>query len=201
MKLCPPFYRYLSNMYQVSAKMIINDQEKTDHILSEDESQGDVSAMAMYAIGIRPLIDTLNAATDPSRCRQVWYADDSTAAGKLSELRKWWDTLYNTGPKYGYFPKPSKTILILKDRQLYDEAVTLFEHTEIEITLSGERHLGAVIGSQEHRDEYVEKKIRKWVKDVEQLASIAKDEPQNAYTAFTKAICCLLYTSPSPRDS
>ena len=204
-ELCPPFYRYLSNMYQVSAKMIINDQEKTDHILSEEGStQGDVSAMAMYAIGIRPLIDTLNAATDPSRCRQVWYADDSTAAGKLRELRKWWDTLYNTGPKYGYFPKPSKTILILKDRQFYDEAVTLFEHTEIEITLSGERHLGAVIGSQEHRDEYVKKKIRKWVKDVEQLASIAKDEPQNAYTAFTKAICMrwsfLQRTIPNTKD-
>ena len=61
-ELCPPFYRYLSNMYQLSAKMIINDQEKTDHILSEEGStQGDVSAMAMYAIGIRPLIDTLNA--------------------------------------------------------------------------------------------------------------------------------------------
>ena len=65
-ELCPPFHRFLSNMYQMSAKMIINDQAKTDYILSEEGStQGDVSAMAMYAIGIRPLIDTLNASTDP----------------------------------------------------------------------------------------------------------------------------------------
>ena len=131
----------------------------------------------------------LNASTDPSRCQQVWYADDSTAAGKLREIRKWWEILYETGPKYGYFPKPIKTLLIVKDRDLYDEAVNLFEGTGIKITLSGERHLGAVIGSQEHRDEYVKKKVSKWVKDIEQLAKIATEEPQNAYAAFTKAIC------------
>ena len=78
--------------------MIINDHEKTDHILSEEGStQGDVSAMAMYAIGIRPLIDTLNTSTDTTKCQQVWYADDSTAAGKIKEMRKWCDILYSTG--------------------------------------------------------------------------------------------------------
>ena len=75
-ELCPPFFRYLSNTYQMPAKMIINDQEKTDHILSEEGStQGDVTAMAMYAIGIRPLIDTLHASTDPSKCQQVCKID------------------------------------------------------------------------------------------------------------------------------
>ena len=42
------------------------------------------------------------------------------------------------------------------------------------------------------------------MKDVEQLASIAKDEPQNAYTAFTKAICMrwsfLQRTIPNTKD-
>ena len=83
--------------------MIINDHEKTDHILSEEGStQGDVAAMAMCAIGIRPLIDILQDKTDSSSCQQVWYADDSLAAGKLREMRKWWDVLTSTGPKYGY---------------------------------------------------------------------------------------------------
>ena len=77
-ELCPPFHRYLNNTYGLPAKMIINDQEKMDFIQSEEGStQGDVTAMAMYAIGTRPLIDILTDKTDTSKCQQVWYADDS----------------------------------------------------------------------------------------------------------------------------
>ena len=60
-EICPPFFRYLSNTYQTPSKMIINDQVKVDHVLSEEGStQGDVAAMGMYAVGIRPLINILN---------------------------------------------------------------------------------------------------------------------------------------------
>ena len=51
-QLCPSFYRYLANTYQLPAKMIINEQTGHDEILSEEGStQGDVTAMGMYAIG------------------------------------------------------------------------------------------------------------------------------------------------------
>ena len=42
-----------------------------------------------------------------------------------------------------------------------------FNGTGIKITLTGERHFGAVIGTQEFRDEYVNKKIKTWVEDLE----------------------------------
>ena len=159
-------------------------------IFSEEGStQGDVTAMAMYAIATKPLIDILTEKTDPSVCQQVWYADDSSAGGKLSEIRKWWDVLNEAGPKFGYFPKPSKTILILKDPELFSTANQLFSSTGIKITHTGERHLGAVIGSTEFRSEYVNAKVDSWVQDVEQLATLAVDEPQLAYSAYTKALC------------
>ena len=159
---------FLSNTYQVPAKMFINDQEKSDNIWSEEGStQGDVGAMAMYAVGTRPLITALHELTDQSKCQQVWYADDSSAAGKLREIRKWWDILNDVGPKYGYYPKPSKTILILTDPDLLDTANEIFAGTEIVMSTSGERHLGAVIGSNQFRAEYVMAKIRNWVRDVE----------------------------------
>ena len=158
-ELCPPFYRFLANTYQKPSKMIINDQEKVDSVLSEEGStQGDVGAMAMYAIGIRPLINTLQEQTDPSKCQQVWYADDSSGAGKLIEIRKWWDILNKDGPKYGYFPKPSKTILIIKNPEDLQMAHEIFDGTGITITMEGERHLGAVIGSNDFRSSYIESK-------------------------------------------
>ena len=39
------------------------------------------------------------------------------------------------------------------------------------------------------RDSYVIGKVSKWVQDVEELSLIAKDEPQLALAAFTKALC------------
>ena len=118
--------------------------------------------MALYAIDVRPLIDILHQNTDNEKSQQVCYADDSTSAGHLIEMKSWWDLLNQAGPKYGYFPKPSKTILLVKDEQSFQLDEELFnkekdENAKIKITLSGERHLGAVIGSPLFRSEYVDR--------------------------------------------
>ena len=49
--------------------------------------------------------------------------------------------------------------------------------------------MGAVIGSSDFKERYVKKKIDNWIKDVEQLSDVAKDEPQLALCAFSKALC------------
>ena len=158
-ELCPPFYRYLNNTYGLPAKMIVNDQEKIDIILSEEGStQGDVTAMGMYAIGTRPLIDILADQTDPSKCQQVWYTDDSSAWGKL---------------------KPSKSWLIVKE-QYSQYAAEVFAGTGIQITTEGHRHLGAVIGSPTFKDKYVTEKIDGWIDELKVLEKIAKVEPHVA---------------------
>ena len=48
--------------------------------------------------------------------------------------------------------------------------------------------MGAVIGSAAAKDKYVSKKVNKWVEDDHELSSIAEDEPQAAYSCYTKAI-------------
>ena len=155
----------------------------------EGSTQGDVTAMGMYAVGIHPLMDKLAEAVDSQDCKQVWYADDSGGAGKLRELKIWWDVLFREGPKYGYHPKPSKTVLILKDPSLEEYAKNLFGYTGTEIGTTGERHLGAVVGNLSFKEAYVKAKIDKWMEDVDQLSLIAKDEPQIALSAYTKALC------------
>ena len=44
--------------------------------------EGDPLAMPMYALGVVPLINTLS----DDFIKQVWYADDATACGCLSEV-------------------------------------------------------------------------------------------------------------------
>ena len=118
----------------------------------------------------------------------MWFADDSVCGGSLKGVQKWWDKLKEDGPKYGYFPKPSKTHIIVKDPEDLEEVHQLFGVEGIKITVEGQRHVGASIGSDNFKREYVSKKVEYWVTDVENLAVIAKDEPQAAFSAFNIAL-------------
>ena len=87
--VCPPFYKYLHNTYQKPAQLIINDQTNIETIFSnEGGTQGDVTAMPLYALGIKPLIDHLANAVNREDNAQCWFADDSSSCGKLIEIKK-----------------------------------------------------------------------------------------------------------------
>ena len=75
------------------------------------------------------------------------YADDLGGAGKLSELRAWWDKINEIGPLLGYFPKASKSWLVVKP-QLLDRATEIFEGTNVKITTEGQKYLGGFIGTE-----------------------------------------------------
>ena len=122
--------------------------------------------MGLYGLGIKPLISDLDEVITPGECIQAWYADDSSSAGELNQMKTWWDTLCLKGPMYGYYPLASKTILIVKDDQL-EKAQEIFGHTGVKITTEGERHMGAAIGSENFKETYVRNKVSKWVQDVQ----------------------------------
>lgn len=119
---------------------------------------------------------------------QAWFADDSSASGTLKSILVWWKELLKLGPSYGYYPNEKKCVLIVKNEELREQAEELFSGYNLEITTMGKRHLGAIIGSQEYKTEYVEGKVKEWVQDLKQLAAIAEAEPQAAYAAMTFSI-------------
>jgi hypothetical protein len=90
-------------------------------------------------------------------------------------------------PAYGYFPKPSKTKLIVKNHQLFN-AEKIFAGSGVEITTEGERHLGAVVGSNAFKSAYINEKIDEWVDNVERLSKIAITQPHAAFAAFTHSL-------------
>ena len=113
--------------------------------------------------------------------KQVWYADDSAAGGKLDQLMKWWKDLKDQGPMYGYYPKPSKTWLIVKPEHA-TKAKELFP--DVQITTKGHRYLGSYIGTEEGVKEFILKETESWKADILGLVDIAANEPQLAYSAF-----------------
>ena len=93
---------------------------------------------------------------------------------------------YEEGKKFGYYVNGSKSWLIVKKKEKLEEAKAIFGST-VNITTEGKRHLGAVIGSPDYKDEYCEGMVAEWEAELENLAEIAKSEPQAAYVALTKA--------------
>ena len=61
--------------------------------------------MAIYAISLKPLVLRLN----DQNAKQVWFADDVSAGGKLDSLKQWWEKLRTEGPEFGYNPNLNKT--------------------------------------------------------------------------------------------
>ena len=181
--ICPPLYQILVNTYSAPIRCIIcGDGEITS---SEDTTQGDLLAMAMYALAVKPLIGKLKS--NALGVKQVWYADDATGAGTCDNLRMWWDGLQVHGACYGYHPNASKTHLVVKAEHI-ERARELFADTEINITAEGKRHLGAVVGSRSYTEEYVAGKVEKWSEEIKKLAHIAQTQPHAAYSAYTHGL-------------
>ena len=181
--LCPPLSPVLINTYRAPVRMIIVGSGEISS--TEGTTQGDPLAMAMYALAIVPLIHKLRSITPD--VKQVWYADDATGAGPCEKLREWWDQVEHLGPTFGYYPNAAKTYLIVKEEH-ENKAKALFADTDVHITINGKRHLGAALGSNTFTEEYVSCKVGEWVKEIEQLSTIASTQPHAAYAAFTHGL-------------
>ena len=135
-QLCPMLYTYLFNHYQTPANLQISNNAGMELSTLDSEegcTQGDVAAMGLYALGIKPLIHSLSTHCSTGHCQQSWYADDSDAIGKLVAIKQWWDELNLLGPMYGYFPNAGKTVLLLKHPKLINQARVLFHGSGVVI--------------------------------------------------------------------
>ena len=113
------------------------------------------------------------------------FADDISGVGKLLFLRVWWDLVNKYGPLLGYYPKASKSWLTVKPQYLHS-AKEMFNGTGINITDEGRKHLGAVVGSLEYKEEYMNGKVEGWVSSIRRLSMIARTQPQAAYSCYVK---------------
>ena len=90
----------------------------------------------------------------------------------------------------------SKSWLIVKSDVLADDhEEKRVSGDEVHITTEGQRHLGAVIGSQEFKDQYYRKEVLRWKGEREALSEIERSQPRAAYTVFTKGYKPSLPTS------
>ena len=179
--LCPSLGRVLTNIYREGACLYIDGEVIRS---AEGTTQGDPMAMAMYAVGISPLIQRLTTINDT---RQIWYADDCTGCGTLQDLSQWWLSLSEIGSQYGYFPNASKSILLVKEEH-QERAQHLFRNCNISIVTEGACVLGSPIGTSEYVNNWMDNKVQSWVDEITTLSTIVRTQPQSAFSALTHGI-------------
>jgi len=164
----------------------------------------------MFALSTLPLI----AATAVAWVRQVWYADDSAAAGSVLGVKGWFDRLRSEGDEFGYEVKLSKTVAIVKPeaeaalRRAFGDLIAdatdpassglrvvccgLEDLDRVEGKhvdgLLGQRYLGAAVGSKAFREERVQLKVKGWVTDVLKLAALGRTYPHQAYSLLLRSL-------------
>ena len=156
-----------------------------DCILSkEGTTQGDPLAMSIVAVALIPLIRELDELTDVI---QLWYRDDATVTGEMSELRKWCDNINTLGKPYGYFPNACKTVLLVRE-ELYERACRYFEGSNVMIRTNGVKLLGSPIDTEPFMESQFKSKFESWTADMDLLSDIAESQPQPAYAAFVHGV-------------
>ena len=115
----PQGARFVLNCYQHWATLLVRGNKHGSGFLvfsQEGVTQGDPLAMVSYGVGILVLIRHLKAKVHT--LHQSWYADDASAAGRLELIAEYFEELMAIGPSIGYFPEPSKSILIVRSDTL-----------------------------------------------------------------------------------
>ena len=161
---CKEIALYIINTYRSPSMLFISGGGEISS--QEGTTQGDPLAMPWYAINTNHMISSLRASIP--QVKQVWLADDSAGGESTKSLYQWYKTLCEEGKQFAYIVNGAKTWLI------------------VNITLEGRRHLGAVIGSKEFKNQYCQEKVDKWLREMESLTEITKSQPHAAYVAFTK---------------
>ena len=88
--------------------------------------------MAAYGVSILPLLILIKS--DDEVLKHLAYADDVGGGSRLRNLRLWWDRIEEFGPKIGYYPKASKSWLVVKADKL-EEAEEIFAGAGIKVTV------------------------------------------------------------------
>ncbi len=183
----PSGARFAFNCYRHWATLVIRGKGGTVVLIFSKEgvTQGDPLSMFGYGIGILPLIRKLKL--EFPAVKQPWYADDAGAGGSFTDLRKFFLRLQEIGPTFGYFPEPSKSILIVRAHNR-TRAKSSFDVLGFKVQ-TGSRYLGGYIGSKADRELWVQEKVTFWTSAVTDLAfTAALSHPQTAFTGRQKSL-------------
>ena len=90
------------------------------------------------------------------------------------------------GPAQGYFPDPTKSILVVSEQNV-PRATEYFRGMGMKI-VTGSHYLGGFVGERGAERRWVQTKVKGWAESVKTLAGVARKHPQSAYAGLQKSL-------------
>ena len=184
--LWPSGARFVFNCYCHHSLLVPRNGYGTSNILHSREgvTQGNPLATVAYN----------NKALPPKKCQksaytdvtQSWYADDSGALGTFDKLEQHFNSLKHHGPDRGYYPKPTKIILIVHIKNI--EAGELFGRCHGFKVCVGASYLRSYIRDEKPKGDLIKKRTEKWERDIHTVTKMEEIYTQESYAAAACAI-------------
>ena len=114
------------------------------------------------------------------------YADDAGVGAKLTVIGEFWTHLCEFSPRYGYYPEPTKSILVAHGGA-QEAAASHFEAQRFKV-VAGCRYLGGYLGDATGERAWLKAKATDWASAVEALTKTAHRHPQAAYSAMQMSL-------------
>ena len=140
--------------------------------------------MIVYGIGILQLINNLRGAIPD--VTHPWYDNDTGDLGTFVRLETYFDSLTRQVPGRGYYPKPSKRVLIVRPDNI--EAVKVFGARHGFRLCTGARYLGSYIRDDDYKQDWLRERTLTWENYINTINKTAVKYPQESYSTVVCAI-------------
>ena len=153
----PRGLQFTFNCYCHWVNMVVCNEDGSGYFLRSKEcmTQGYPLAMIAYGIGISSIICNLHTAHP--HVTQPWYSEDAGAVVMFEASCDHMHSLLVRGPPQGYFPDPTKSILVVSLRN-FQRAEDHLRGIDMWL-VTGRSYLGIFIGDQESEKAWLSDKV------------------------------------------
>ena len=150
----------------------------------EGVAQGGPIAIIAYGIVILPPINNLKRQIPD--VTQTWYADDTGALCTFVIIDTCYYSLTRQVPGSGYYPEPSKSLVIVHPDNL--EAGKYFGARHGFKMYTEAHYLGGYIGYNKSKSDWLRERTLTWDKKINTISKTVGKYPQESYATVIRAI-------------
>ena len=108
--------------------------------------------------------------------------------GNYEQLAKFFHRLMAIGPRYGYFPEETKSILIVKKDDAERAKLFCTENNLNFKVKHGHRYLGGFVGEKDLESTWLKEKVNAWMEAVDSIAKLAPHASQSAFAGVQRSL-------------